>query len=61
VRISPGDIVVGDIDGVLVVPREAEETVFTDALAKARAEKTVQKAIANGMTATEAFEEYGIL
>jgi regulator of RNase E activity RraA len=61
VRISPGDIVVGDIDGVLTVPREAEETVFTDALAKARAEKTVQKAIANGMTATEAFEEYGIL
>jgi regulator of RNase E activity RraA len=61
VRLNSGDIVVGDIDGVLVVPREVEERVFTDALAKARAEKTVQKAIANGMTATAAFEEYGIL
>ena len=61
VRINSGDILVGDIDGVLAVPREAEERVFTEALAKARAEKTVQKAIAGGMTATDAFEEYGIL
>jgi hypothetical protein len=35
--------------------------VFTRALAKARAEKTVQKAIADGMSATEAFDTYGIL
>ena len=52
---------VGDIDGVLVVPQSAETEVFTRALAKARAEKTVQKAIAEGMTTTEAFETYGIL
>ena len=61
VSIEPGDIVVGDIDGVLVVPQSAETEVFTRALAKARAEKTVQKAIAEGMTTTEAFETYGIL
>jgi regulator of RNase E activity RraA len=61
VRIAPGDIVVGDIDGVLVVPRESETEVFTAALEKARSEKTVQKAIANGMTAGDAFDRYGIM
>ena len=29
VRINDGDILVGDIDGVCVVPREIEEEVFT--------------------------------
>lgn len=61
VRIVPGDIVVGDIDGVLAVPRDSEAEVFTAALEKARSEKTVQKAIANGMTAGDAFDHYGIM
>lgn len=61
VSIRPGDIIVGDIDGVLVVPAEWETEVFAGALTKARAEKTVQKAIAKGMSATEAFATYGIL
>lgn len=61
ITIEPGDIVIADVDGVLIVPQEAEVEVFTLALAKARAEKTVQKAIAGGMTATEAFDTYGIL
>lgn len=61
VKINPGDIVIGDIDGVCIVPREIEEEVFTKAIEKARGEKTVQKAILNGMSAGEAFKTYGIL
>jgi len=61
VAIRSGDIIVGDIDGVCVVPRESEEEVFRGALEKARGEKTVKKAIEAGMTASEAFAEYGIL
>ncbi len=61
VRIEPGDIVFGDMDGVLVVPRNTEEEIFVKALEKARGEKTVQKAIQEGMSATEAFERYGIM
>ena len=61
IRIEPGDIILGDVDGVLIVPQPAEAEVFTRALAKARAEKTVQQALKNGMTATEAFAKYGIL
>ena len=40
VRVHPGDIVFGDIDGVCIVPREAEEEVIAKALEKARGEKT---------------------
>ena len=61
VRIRPGDIVFGDVDGVLVVPREAEEEAFTRALEKARGEKLVQKAIEDGMSACEAFATFGIM
>lgn len=61
VRINPGDIIVGDIDGVCVVPQEIEKEVFKGALEKARGEKTVQKVIAEGMSAKDAFEKYGIM
>jgi regulator of RNase E activity RraA len=61
VRILPGDIVVGDIDGVCVVPQAAEEDVFTRALEKARGEKLVKKAIEGGMSAVEAFARFGIM
>ncbi len=61
VKIQPGDILFGDIDGVCVIPQSAEEEVFNKALEKARGEKTVRSAIQNGMTAKEAFETYGIM
>jgi regulator of RNase E activity RraA len=61
VRIEPGDILFGDVDGVCVVPRAAEQDVFAAALEKARAEKTVARALENGMTARDAFAEYKIL
>jgi len=61
VRVNPGDIVFGDIDGVCIVPREAEEEVITKALEKARGEKLVKKAIEEGMSACDAFEQFGIM
>ena len=61
VRINSGDIVFGDVDGVLVVPREAEEEIFMGAIEKARGEKLVQKAIEQGMSASEAFRTFGIM
>lgn len=61
VLIQPGDIVFGDVDGVCVIPRAAENEVFHNALEKARGEKLVGKAIQQGMPAKEAFEKYGIM
>lgn len=61
VRVEPGDLVFGDLDGVVVIPRQVEAEVIERALEKARGEKTVRKAIEGGMTATEAFRTFGIL
>lgn len=61
VRVAPGDIVFGDIDGVVVIPRDAERDIVTAAVAKVRGESQVRKALENGMSAREAFDRYGIL
>lgn len=61
VTIQNGDIIFGDIDGVLVIPKEISEEVISLALEKAAGEKIVRKAIEDGMSATEAFAKFGIL
>ena len=61
VTVQDGDIVFGDIDGVVIIPKEIAEEVITKALEKAAGEKQVRKAIENGMSATEAFSTFGIL
>jgi regulator of RNase E activity RraA len=61
VTINPGDIILGDIDGVCVIPKEHEVEVFTNAIQKARGEKMVQVKIKEGMPAKEAFDQYGIM
>ncbi|MFH7018453.1 RraA family protein [Flavobacterium sp. FlaQc-47] len=61
VKINSGDIIVGDIDGVCVVPQEIEVEVFRLAIEKARGEKIVQQKIQEGMSTREAFDTYGIM
>jgi len=61
VGVRPGDLVFGDGDGVVVVPSEILDEVIERALDKARAEKVVRQAIEGGMSATAAFEKYGVL
>jgi regulator of RNase E activity RraA len=46
---------------VLIIPKEIHVEVLEKALEKAAGEKTVRKAIENGMSATDAFATYGIL
>jgi regulator of RNase E activity RraA len=59
--VEPGDLVFGDIDGVVIVPARLEHEVMTKALEKARAEKTVRKEIEGGMSSTAAFKKHGVL
>jgi len=61
VRIKPGDIVFGDLDGVLVIPREAEEEAIRRALEKASTENQVRAAIERGMSTVEAFRTFGVM
>ena len=61
VTIHNGDLIFGDMDGILVIPSEVEQEVLEQALEKASGEKKVRAAIESGMSATEAFRVFGIL
>ena len=61
VCIRPGDILFGDIDGVVVIPAEVEKETFTLALEKIRGEQTVRKALEKGTSAVDAFRKHGIM
>lgn len=61
VKVQPGDIVFGDIDGVVVIPQEQETDVIMAALEKVRGENKVRQAILGGMSATDAYETFGIM
>lgn len=59
VEVEPGDIVVGDVDGVVVVSREIAPEVLKEAEAIASTENIVRQAVRNGVTPIDAYEEYG--
>lgn len=61
VNVTPGDIVLGDIDGTIVIPQAVEEEAVARALEKVSTENEVRIAIAKGMSAVEAFETFGVL
>jgi regulator of RNase E activity RraA len=61
VRFAPGDLVVADEDGVVVVPRAIEERVVRRAWDKVHAENEVRDALRGGMLASDAFKKYGVL
>jgi len=61
VRVQPGDIVFGDLDGVLVIPHQAEEEAIRRALEKASTENRVRDAIRGGMSTVEAFRTFGVM
>lgn len=61
VTIEDGDLIFGDVDGVLAIPKAAADEVLEKSLEKAAGEKMVRKAIEGGMTATAAFAKFGIL
>jgi regulator of RNase E activity RraA len=58
---SPGDLVIADEDGVVVVPRAAEAAVVRRAWEKAHAENAVRDAIRGGLKAAAAFDQFGVL
>jgi regulator of RNase E activity RraA len=49
------------MDGVLIVPKAAEEEAIRRALEKVSAENTVRLAIERGMSTQEAFRTYGVM
>ncbi|MEO7652299.1 MAG: RraA family protein [Bryobacteraceae bacterium] len=61
VTVTPGDIVFGDRDGVLVVPAAVAPEALDLALAKVQSENRVRDAFREGMSAVEAFRKFGVM
>jgi 4-hydroxy-4-methyl-2-oxoglutarate aldolase len=61
VTVHPGDLVIGDDDGVAIVPRGVAEDVVELAEEKVSGENVVRDRLAEGMPVAEAFRTYGIL
>lgn len=60
VEVEPGDVLVGDIDGVVAVPESVAVEVLTEAERKVEDESAVRSAIADGMAPLDAYDEYGV-
>ncbi|MFN3648687.1 MAG: RraA family protein [Armatimonadota bacterium] len=61
VRVAPGDLVLGDYDGVVVVPQGIAEEIITRAEEKMRGEDLVRDHLRQGMTVTEAYRRFGVM
>lgn len=61
VQIHTGDYVLGDVDGVVIVPADAADEVFARAHEKVSGENKVRDELAAGVPVSEVFRKYGIL
>ena len=61
VAISPGDWILGDVDGVVVIPASQSERVFHAALDKIAAEDTTRAELEAGHSLREVFARHGVL
>lgn len=59
--VTPGDLLFGDDEGVLVIPQSAEAEVIEGALEKVATESEVAAAIKGGMSTRQAFDTFGVM
>ena len=57
-RVEPGDIMLGDADGVLVIPKAHEDGIIKLAEEIDAAEENILEAIASGLRLDEAREKF---
>jgi len=61
VTVKPGEIVFGDYDGIVVIPREAEDGVLSKALEKVTGENNTRQELLEGKLLADVYKKYGIL
>ena len=59
VRVCPGDLIRGDADGVVVIPREQENKVLATAEAIQKAEEAIRASVRSGMSLRESRQQHG--
>lgn len=61
VTVRSGDIVFGDIDGVVVIPQEKSSDIIERAKAKVKSENHTRDELRQGRLLREVYEKYGVL
>jgi regulator of RNase E activity RraA len=61
VRIESGDLIFGDVDGVVVVPRRMEADVIARALEKVHGESLTRDELLRGAKLKDVYDRYGVL
>lgn len=61
VKVRSGDLVFGDVDGVVVVPREIEDEALRCASDRLKGERNTLAELAAGESLASVFKKYGIL
>lgn len=61
VTIETGDFILGDVDGVVVIPKDVSDEVIRLATEKMQGENTVRDELAAGVSVQEVFAKHGIL
>ena len=61
VVVHPGELVLADFDGVVVVPRAVEKDVLSLALEKVSKESASRQALLNGQSLRDVYATYGVL
>jgi 4-hydroxy-4-methyl-2-oxoglutarate aldolase len=61
VRVAPGDLVIGDADGVIVIPQAVEAEALALAFSKVRGENRTREELERGDKLADVFARHGIL
>ncbi len=61
VLVRSGDLIVGDADGVVVIPREVEDEVLAKAFDRIKGENETQAALARGEKLADVYRRLGVL
>lgn len=61
VMVYPGDIIFGDIDGVVVIPRDRLATTVEEAMAKVEGENASRAMLEQGYLLRDVYDRFGVL
>lgn len=61
VLVHPGDLIFADFDGIVVIPKDVEYSVFARAKEKVQSENDSRKELLEGRSLREVFDKYGVL
>jgi regulator of RNase E activity RraA len=61
VRISPGDLIFADLDGIVIIPKNLEKEVIDEVIKRISTENVVRKELAEGKSMAEVWNKYHVL